>query len=484
MPTPTARSARPRASALITGRYQYRLPIGLQEPLGPAGRRPAARAPDRRLAAARGGLSHHADRQVALGRAAQIRPAQERLRRVLGPLRRRRRLFPPRLRRPPGLVGRRDPRRGGRLHHRSPRRPRRSRRSTSARRTASRSSSACISPRRTGRGKRTTRKAARKATGIGQSPSGARRRHPALRRRHARHLCAMMKSLDDNIGRVLQRLAALGLDRRHDRGLHQRQRRRALQRHLAVHRQEDRAARRRPARARDRALARAWSARGPERGADHLDGLAADFRRGRRAAGRTRPSRATASTSARRWPAASLPERSLFWRYGNKSQRAHRRGDYKYLKINDNEFLFDVVADPLERANLKDRQPERFAALKAGVGAMGRRHAARSRRRRAPATTPANLADHFNLAAASPSPELSKPSPRTPRTLAVGAYSTISDTSAGWRRMGRPDKVRCAECGAEVSVLREFCLKCGAPTDPGLRERRQKLGQGRPAHGR
>jgi hypothetical protein len=45
--------------------------------------------------------------------------------------------------------------------------------------------------------------------------------------------------------------------------------------------------------------------------------------------------------------------------------------------------------------------------------------------------------------------------------------------------MGRPDKVRCAECGAEVSVLREFCLKCGAPTDPGLRERRHQLGQGR-----
>jgi hypothetical protein len=38
--------------------------------------------------------------------------------------------------------------------------------------------------------------------------------------------------------------------------------------------------------------------------------------------------------------------------------------------------------------------------------------------------------------------------------------------------------VRCAECGAEVPVLREFCLNCGAPTDPGLRERRHRLGQG------
>ena len=31
----------------------------------------------------------------------------------------------------------------------------------------------------------------------------------------------------------------------------------------------------------------------------------------------------------------------------------------------------------------------------------------------------------------------------------------------------------CAECGAEVSPLREFCPKCGTPTDPGLRERRR-----------
>jgi len=60
----------------------------------------------------------------------------------------------------------------------------------------------------------------------------------------------------------------------------------------------------------------------------------------------------------------SLPERTLYWRFGNKSQRAARRGPMKYLKINDNEFLFDVVADPLERANLKDRQPEDFVRLK------------------------------------------------------------------------------------------------------------------------
>jgi arylsulfatase A-like enzyme len=59
-----------------------------------------------------------------------------------------------------------------------------------------------------------------------------------------------------------------------------------------------------------------------------------------------------------------MPERPLFWRFGNKDQKAHRRGKWKYLSIGGNDFLFDVVADPLERANWKDREPERFAAMK------------------------------------------------------------------------------------------------------------------------
>jgi hypothetical protein len=31
--------------------------------------------------------------------------------------------------------------------------------------------------------------------------------------------------------------------------------------------------------------------------------------------------------------------------------------------------------------------------------------------------------------------------------------------------------VRCPDCAAEVSPLREFCPECGAPTDPGMRQR-------------
>jgi hypothetical protein len=35
----------------------------------------------------------------------------------------------------------------------------------------------------------------------------------------------------------------------------------------------------------------------------------------------------------------------------------------KYLKINDNTFLFNVVDDPLERANLKTHKPEVYSKL-------------------------------------------------------------------------------------------------------------------------
>ncbi|EGI77729.1 sulfatase family protein [Hylemonella gracilis] len=56
--------------------------------------------------------------------------------------------------------------------------------------------------------------------------------------------------------------------------------------------------------------------------------------------------------------------RTLYWRYKANAQRAVRSGNWKYLKINDNEFLFDVVADPQERANLRHRHPEVFDTLK------------------------------------------------------------------------------------------------------------------------
>jgi hypothetical protein len=53
----------------------------------------------------------------------------------------------------------------------------------------------------------------------------------------------------------------------------------------------------------------------------------------------------------------------LFWRYKNNAQRAMRDGDMKWLKIQDNTFLFNVVTDPLERANLKNRQPDVYRRM-------------------------------------------------------------------------------------------------------------------------
>jgi arylsulfatase A-like enzyme len=62
---------------------------------------------------------------------------------------------------------------------------------------------------------------------------------------------------------------------------------------------------------------------------------------------------------------APAVERKLFWRYKANAQRAARIGDYKYLKILDNTFLFQVVDDPMERANLKDRHRDIYDRLEA-----------------------------------------------------------------------------------------------------------------------
>jgi len=55
--------------------------------------------------------------------------------------------------------------------------------------------------------------------------------------------------------------------------------------------------------------------------------------------------------------------RKVFWRYKANAQRAVRDGDFKYLKIRENTFLFNVADDPMERANLKTRRPEIYERL-------------------------------------------------------------------------------------------------------------------------
>ena len=85
------------------------------------------------------------------------------------------------------------------------------------------------------------------------------------------------------------------------------------------------------------------------------------------AAAGTQPDPSYPTDGVNLWPlltqnAAPVP-RKLFWRYQYNAQRAIRDGDMKWLKIADNTFLFNVADDPLERANLKDRQPEVYKRL-------------------------------------------------------------------------------------------------------------------------
>jgi len=56
--------------------------------------------------------------------------------------------------------------------------------------------------------------------------------------------------------------------------------------------------------------------------------------------------------------------RPLHWRMNHLDQRALRDGNWKYLQVDGNEYLFDIPADERERANLAQREPERLAAMR------------------------------------------------------------------------------------------------------------------------
>jgi arylsulfatase A-like enzyme len=62
--------------------------------------------------------------------------------------------------------------------------------------------------------------------------------------------------------------------------------------------------------------------------------------------------------------AAPFP-RTLYWRMRNRYQRAVRRGGWKYLKVADREFLFDIDYDPRERGDLSKKQPALLDELRA-----------------------------------------------------------------------------------------------------------------------
>ncbi len=56
--------------------------------------------------------------------------------------------------------------------------------------------------------------------------------------------------------------------------------------------------------------------------------------------------------------------RELFWRMKYRDQKAMRAGEWKYLSLEGYEFLFNLARDARERANLARREPERFAAMR------------------------------------------------------------------------------------------------------------------------
>jgi arylsulfatase A-like enzyme len=92
--------------------------------------------------------------------------------------------------------------------------------------------------------------------------------------------------------------------------------------------------------------------------------------------------------------AAPVP-RKLFWRYKGNAQRAYRSGDYKILKILDQTFLFNVVADPLERANLKERQRPVYDLMVSEWDAWNATMLPETPGSFTSTFSAANLADHF-----------------------------------------------------------------------------------------
>ena len=57
-------------------------------------------------------------------------------------------------------------------------------------------------------------------------------------------------------------------------------------------------------------------------------------------------------------------DRPLHWRMNHRGQRALRNGDWKYLRVDGGDYLFNLAQDERERANLGPREPRRLEALR------------------------------------------------------------------------------------------------------------------------
>ncbi len=58
-------------------------------------------------------------------------------------------------------------------------------------------------------------------------------------------------------------------------------------------------------------------------------------------------------------------EPPLFWRMNHRGQRAMRQGVWKYLRVDGDDYLFNLADDQRERANRAPVEPERLQAMRA-----------------------------------------------------------------------------------------------------------------------
>jgi hypothetical protein len=64
--------------------------------------------------------------------------------------------------------------------------------------------------------------------------------------------------------------------------------------------------------------------------------------------------------------------RDLHWRVKHRLQASTVSGRWKYLRVDGHEYLFDVVADGRERANLAKRYPQRLVEMRQSWEAWAR----------------------------------------------------------------------------------------------------------------
>ncbi len=111
-----------------------------------------------------------------------------------------------------------------------------------------------------------------------------------------------------------------------------------------------------------------WPAQVPAGGSTAQHGMSMDFSRTLLDAAGVAPDAACAPDGVSLLPvwrdAGARIERPMHWRMNHRGQRALREGDWKYLRVDGNDYLFNLPADERERANLGRHEPDRLARMR------------------------------------------------------------------------------------------------------------------------